>query len=157
MLSRTITLVLAMLLISTGLSAADDPLIGTWKLNLSKSKYRPGPPPKSQMNKYEPSGANGVKLITDSVNAKGEANHEEIANTFDGKEYPAPNFAGGGTMMMNKRINAYTTVRTLRKGGKVVNTLRRVVSKDGKTMTVTQKGTDAEGKPVSTVQVYDKQ
>lgn len=141
---------------SATLWAADDPLMGTWKLNLAKSKSTPGPPPKSQTNKYEPSGANGSKFTQDIVNAKGEANHNETTYIFDGKEHPVTNFPNVDTVM-NRRINASTTERIAKKGGKVVNTIRRVVSKDGKTLTVTQKGTDAQGKPFSSVAVYDKQ
>ena len=49
---RTYALVLAMLLVGLGLHAADDPLMGTWKLNLAKSKFQPGPPPKSIVRKH---------------------------------------------------------------------------------------------------------
>jgi hypothetical protein len=33
-----------------------NPLIGTWKLNLAKSKFSPGPPPKSQTLTFEGRG-----------------------------------------------------------------------------------------------------
>jgi hypothetical protein len=56
-----------------------------------------------------------------------------------------------------KRSNARTTVRTDKKGGAAVQTLRRVVSKDGKTMTVTTKGTNAQGQAVNNVAMFEKQ
>jgi hypothetical protein len=56
-----------------------------------------------------------------------------------------------------KRIDANTTERTYKKAVKVTSTSRRVVSRDGKTLTLTNKGTDAQGKPTSSVAVYDKQ
>jgi hypothetical protein len=43
------------------------------------------------------------------------------------------------------------------KDGKVLETTRGVVSGDGKTMRLTVKGTDAQGKPFESVQVFDKQ
>ena len=156
MYTRKTILLMALLSISVGLAAADDPLIGTWKLNLAKSKFDPGPAPKSQVNKYEPSGANGVKRIQDLVNAKGEASHSEVSYTFDGKDN-LETVGRGFDSSMSRRMDANTTERIAKKDGKVVNTLRRVVSKDGKTMTVTQKGTDVQGKLFNNLEIYDKQ
>ena len=67
----TITLILAMLSISVALRAADDPFVGTWKLNLAKSKYNPGPPPKSGSNRFEPASG-GLKLIVRNVDTGGK-------------------------------------------------------------------------------------
>jgi hypothetical protein len=75
---------------------------------------------------------------------------------FDGKDYP---LTGSPTadMVSLKRIDARTTDRTDKKGDKVATSLRRVVSQDGKTMTVTTKGTDAQGQAVNNVIIFDKQ
>ena len=62
---RCVTLILAMMAVPAGLRAADAPFVGTWKLNVAKSKYNPGPPPKSQTYQFEPSGANGVKFTAE--------------------------------------------------------------------------------------------
>ena len=155
MFARIAVLVFVLTLACGDLWSQQDPLIGTWKLNLSKSKYEPGPPPQSQVNKYEPSGKDGVKRIIDGVNAKGEKNRTEESYLFDGKEHPVNNPAADAGV--NRRLDAYTTERMLSKGGRLVNALRRVVSKDGKTLTTTQMGTTAQGKPFYNVQVYDKQ
>jgi hypothetical protein len=56
-----------------------------------------------------------------------------------------------------KRIDARTTERIDKKGGKVVTTLKRVVSQDSKTMTVTTKGTNPEGQATNNVIVFEKQ
>ena len=56
-----------------------------------------------------------------------------------------------------KRLNAYTTEVTNKKSGKVTTILRRVVSKDGKTLTITAKRTNAKGQPVNEVEVLDKE
>lgn len=45
----------------------------------------------------------------------------------------------------------------LMKSGKTVGSGTSVVSADGKTLTLTSKGTDARGQTVSSVAVYDKQ
>ena len=59
-------------------------------------------------------------------------------------------------MVSLKRIDARTTVRTDKKGGKVLATRTRVVSQDGKTLTITSKGTNAQGQAFNEVGVYDK-
>ena len=56
-----------------------------------------------------------------------------------------------------KRISPTTVERTDKKGGKVVQTLTRVISADGKTLTITTKGTNAQGQPVNNVAIYEKQ
>jgi len=114
MFARIAMLVFVLTLACGDLWSQQDPLIGTWKLNLSKSKYEPGPPPQSQVNKYEPSGKDGVKRTIDGVNARGEKNHTEESYLFDGKEHPVNNPAADAGV--NRRLDAYTTERMLAKG-----------------------------------------
>jgi hypothetical protein len=134
---------------------ASDPRIGTWKLNVDKSKFSPGPPPKSFTQKVEASGQ-GEKVTTEGVNAEGGRTpvHQYTAN-YDGKDYPLTGSPIADTVSL-KRIDTRTTERTEKKGGKVVMTLTRVVSEDGKSMTVTVKGTN-RGQKVSNVTVWEKQ
>jgi hypothetical protein len=134
---------------------AADPRIGTWKLNVAKSKYSPGPPPQSNTLKVEASGQ-GEKVTTEGVNAAGAPIKTQYTANFDGKDYPLTGSANAD-MVSLKRIDARTTVRTDKKDGKVVLTLTRVVSQDGKTMTVTTKGTNPQGQTVDNVAVWEKQ
>jgi hypothetical protein len=134
---------------------ASDPRSGTWKLNPAKSKYSPGPAPQSLTVKVEPSGR-GEKVTAEFVNADGTRTTTQYTASFDGKDYPLTGSQIADAVSL-KRIDARTTVRTDKKGGKVAQTLRRVVSRDGKTMTVTTKGTNAQGQAVSNVAVFDKQ
>jgi hypothetical protein len=60
-------------------------------------------------------------------------------------------------MISLKRIDARTVERTNKKDGKVNVTITYVVSQDGKTMTATVKGTNAQGQPVNNVAVWEKQ
>jgi hypothetical protein len=133
-----------------------DPRIGTWKLNVAKSKYSPGPAPQSLTVKVEPAGQ-GEKTTTDFVNADGTRTTTQYTANFDGKDYPLTGSQLGADTVSLKRIDARTTERTDKKGGKVVQTLTRVVSQDGKTMTVTTKGTNAQGQAVNNVVVFEKQ
>jgi len=134
---------------------AGDPRMGTWKLNVAKSKYSPGPAPQSLTLKVEPSGQ-GEKVTAEFVNADGTRTTSVYTANFDGKDRPLTGSAVADTVSL-KRIDARTTDRTDKKGGKVAQTLRRVVSQDGKTMTVTVKGTNAQGQAVNNIVVFQKQ
>mgnify|MGYP001203861398 CR=1 FL=1 len=155
---KTITLVLAMLIISVGLRAENNPLIGTWKINLAKTKYTAGAPPKNQVITYQMAG-DALKLTAEIDNAQGHQTNTYSAK-YDGKDYPfnstARDAVAGQTVRL-KRIDANTTQRTTYFKGKQIGTVTEVVSKDGKTLTRTQKGVNAQGQPVDNVQFLDKQ
>jgi hypothetical protein len=139
---------------------ADNPFVGTWNLNLAKSKFDPGPPVRSRTVTIEPAG-DGVKWSIAQVDANGNrATVVEILK-FDGKDYPRTttgSLGGSGDTIALKPIDAYTLEETLKKGGEVVQTVRQVVSKDGKERTATyMTATNAAGQPVRNVLVFDKQ
>jgi hypothetical protein len=159
MKARTITLALIMLIISVGLRAADDPQTGAWKLNVAKSKFSPGPPPKSQAVTIEPYGKDGVKLALEVLNPQGEKLTVQYSASYDGKEYPRTEAGAGavsGQTVTLKRIDAHTVERIAYLGGKKLTTERWVISQDGKTRTVTQTGTNPQGQQVNIVMVYEK-
>ena len=140
----------------SGVSAqSKDAGMGAWKLNVAKSKYSPGPAPKSLTVRFEPVGK-GVKLTTEQVNADGSSTATEYTANYDGKDYPLKGSPLADTVSL-KRINSSTTVRTDKKGGKVMTTLRRVVAKDGKTFTVAVTGVNLKGDPVKNTLVFEKQ
>ncbi len=130
--------------------------VGTWKLNLSKSKYSPGPAPKSQTLKIEAWGDDGVKYTADGTSADDKPTHAEFEAKYDGKDYP---FKGNpdADSISYKRIDANTVEATTKLKGKAAITAKVTVSPDGKTRTVTQTGKDAQGRDVNNVSVYDKQ
>lgn len=68
--------------------AQSSPLIGVWKLNLDKSKYSPGPPPKSQTLNFEGAGQD-MKNTADTIDAQGQATKIVFIHIYDGK--PPPN------------------------------------------------------------------
>jgi deoxyribose-phosphate aldolase len=79
--------------------------------------------------------------------------------TYDGKDsaVSGTGFPNGADTIAVKRIDANTSTATGKKAGKVVYTRRLVVSKDGKIMTITAKGTDEQGHLTSSTSVWDKQ
>ena len=155
---RTRKLVFALLFISAGLWAADatDPLMGTWKLNVAKSKYSPGQPPKSGTTTYEPYGKDGFKFTSDNVDAQGKSSHVTFVAEYDGKDYPITGDAARDAIFA-KRIDRYTHQTTNKKDGKITTTSRRVIAKDGKTLTITTTGKNPQGQEVHNVQVFEKQ
>jgi hypothetical protein len=134
---------------------ASNPRFGTWKLNVAKSKYDPGPAPQSGTMKLEAAGE-GEKSTTEGVNATGAPTKTEYTAQYDGKDYALTGAQNADTLAL-KRIDARTMERANKKGDKVVATSTWVVSEDGKTMTVTTKGTNAQGQAMSNVTVWDKQ
>src|SRR5262245_15250779 len=76
---------------------AADMLSGTWKLNVAKSKYNPGPAPKSATITYSMDG-DWVILKSQGVDAAGKATSFDNRYKFDGKEYPFKNAAADGTI-----------------------------------------------------------
>jgi hypothetical protein len=134
--------------------AAENVNMGTWKLNEAKSKISPGTA-KNTTVVYAAAG-DSVKVTVDGVDAAGKPAHNEWTGKFDGKDYPV---AGdpSSDMRAYKRVNAHTLALTVKKGGKVTMTGRIVVSADGKSRTVTTRGTDAKGKKISSTMAYDKQ
>ena len=134
--------------------AADNPNMGTWKLNEAKSKIGAGAVKNSTVV-YDAAG-DSVKVTVDGTNADGTPAHSEWTGKFDGKDYPLTGDPTAETRSY-KQVNDHTLALTNKKGGKVVMTARIVVSADGKSRTVTGSGTNAEGKKVSSTSVYDKQ
>jgi hypothetical protein len=154
--------VLGVIALWSGDVVGADMFSGTWRLNVAKSKYSPGPAPRSGTTILS-SVDGGLKFIVDGVNAEGRKTHSEYMFRFDGRDYPQkPMLDGkpdptGADMISAKRVDDYTYETTAKLKGKVLNVTRVVVSKDGKTRTNTVTGTNAQGQTVSNTVVYEKQ
>ena len=149
----------ALMLPSTCILGADmapDPAVGTWTLDLAKSKLDPNEPAlKSSVRTYTAT-PDGLRVSIHSVDADGTAHDTGSTFTYDGK----PHSVSGTTdydMIAVTRVGTSESKTELIKSGKVVGHLARVVSKDGKTMTVTVDETNAKGASVHEVTVYERQ
>ena len=142
------------LVMATGAFAADN-LAATWKQNMAKSKYSPGPPPKSGLSKFE-AVEGGIKLTTNGVDAAGKATRIEYTAMYDGKDYPVTGNPDQDTVAY-KKIDDYTYENVAKKAGKVTTTTRMVISHDGKMRTNTVTGTDVHGRKVNNTVVFDRQ
>jgi hypothetical protein len=145
-----------MLAITTSVAApAADPVIGTWKLNLAKSTFSPGPAPRSQIRTYAES-PQGITLTLKTTAADGKEITTSVTFKEDGKPYAVsgnPEY----DIVSAKRLDALTVQSLLMTAGVTVGTSVRTVSQDGKTLTFAQKGTNSAGVKYDWVMVYDRQ
>jgi hypothetical protein len=132
--------------------AADDPMMGTWKLNEAKSKITPGAPKNSTVI-YAAAG-DQIKITVDGTDADGKTSHSEWTGKFDGKDYPVTGDATAD--MRSYKKEGKDLELTNKKDGKVTVTGKVVVSADGKTRTVTISWTDAKGAKMTSTAIYDK-
>jgi hypothetical protein len=153
MKAKTIAAAISLVFVSVALGFQDNPNMGTWKLNEAKSKLEGKA--RNHTVVYEPAG-DQVKVTVDGVDENGGAVHSEWTGKFDGKEYPVTGDAASDVRSY-RMINKNTLALTGKKAGKVTLTGRIVVSRDGKTRTVTTTTTNAQGKKVTSVARYDKQ
>ncbi len=151
---RVILLTLATLFFGATVCLAQNPHMGTWKLNEAKSKFSPGAP-KNNTVVYEPAG-DSVKVTVDGVDGAGSPTHNEWTGKFDGKFYPVTGDATSD-MRSYRKINTRTLALTGKKDGKVTLTGRIAVSANGRTRTVTTTARNSMGKKVTTRAVYDKE
>ena len=134
--------------------SADDRVLGTWVLAVAKSKYNPGPAPRSQMRTYQ-AHPDGVKATIRTVNADGHSSDIQYTAKYDSVEYPVLGSVDSDTITL-KKLDEFTAEASLGHAGQVIGSAKRVISKDGMTMTITYRGT-SQGQEVNNVSVYEKQ
>jgi hypothetical protein len=131
-----------------------DPVVGTWELNIAKSKYTSGRAPKSETRTYVVAGQD-IKASSKGVDGSGKPTAASWTMNYDGKYRPQTGNPDADTLSL-KRVNAFTVKFTQKRAGKVVITGTRAISPDGKVMTITSKGTTARGQTINDVQVFEK-
>jgi len=153
-MKRVIALTIAVLLTSVAVLQAADQFTGTWTLNLGKSKYSPGKPPKSQITKLELL-KDGIREIVDRVNADGTTTHWDVIAKFGGKDTPISGDPDRDTVAIQK-IDDFTLEVVNKKAGKVTTSMKLVVAKDGKSRTNTVTGKTATGADINNILFFDK-
>jgi hypothetical protein len=128
--------------------------LGRWKVNLSKSTYKPGPPPLSETYTYEK--APGGQIIT-RVWAGRDGRHvtERLVLIFDGKWYPVAGLRHADEIC-SRQISDRIVVCLFKRKGEVVLTSTRVVAEDDKAVTITLDGMGVNGK-IHNVRILDRQ
>ena len=151
---RIVAIALLSTLFFGTIAFAADAVDGTWTLNVAKSKFS-GTAPKSVTRVYTES-ADGTTLNQKTVGADGKEKAMHVTVTYDGKDRPITGNSDADSGA-GKAIDAHTSDFTLKMGGKVVGSVHRVVSADGKMLTVKNKGTHADGTTYDDTLVFDKQ
>ena len=129
--------------------------MGTWVLNLAKSKYSsPDRAPKSQTRTYSQS-AEGTTFTLETVTADGSSATQKSTFKYDGKSYPFTGTPLYDSLTL-KQVDARTVKSSQWKDGKETGETTRTLSADGKMLTVTTTGKDAKGMPYKDEGVYDK-
>lgn len=156
---RKAFLLLAVLGLTSSLWAAD-PIIGTWKFNLEKSKIPEGrgilsSPPKEMTDIYREIGSGLIELRSKRV-------FMDDTSDFDIMTYPAQ---GGAlkSQVMPEEISLFEILLgpgewcgVYIEDGKQTVTRHKVISEDGKTMRQTIKSADAKG-PFEVIEIFEKQ
>ncbi len=144
----------------TPASQETTPLIGTWILNLAKSTYEGMPAPKSETRTFDLHGDGMILCTYSTENARGTRTFGHWLTDLNGKEAPEYVRSSGGkpvAFVAHTMPDPYTMDTGVSRDGKVDQSGRWIVSKDGKTLTQTISGTNAQGQPTRRVRVYDKQ
>ena len=151
---KVIVFTLAVFFAGVVVCSAQNAHMGTWKLNEAKSHFSKGAS-KNHTVAYEMSG-DMIKVTVDGTDADGNALHNEWTGKFDGKYY-ALTGSPTGDMRSYRQINSRTLAFREKKGSKIGVTGTIAVARDGKTRTVTTNSTDAKGRRMHNVAVFDKQ
>jgi hypothetical protein len=128
-------------------------LLGTWRLNVAKSRYSPGPPVREETRVYTrmPEGIVGVVTRT---HADGQVERFEYNANFGHEQMVTGNPDYDAVTL--RKIDDYTSAVTLSHAGAVYGVGRRAISPDGKTLTLTFDRQNSD-KPVHNVAIYEKQ
>ena len=148
--------VAALAILLPAVSAQPAPsIIGTWKLNVEKSKFNGVPAPKSQTVTFANVG-DSLKVVAKIVNADGTNSESEYTAKYGGQDVPLKGSAIADTVSI-KQIDALSALRTDKKGGKEVQTIKRELAKDGKTFTAIVSGSNAKGEKVTNTVLFERQ
>jgi hypothetical protein len=152
-----LTRMLVVLAITTLGALAADNTIGTWKLNLEKSKYTPPPIPLKSLTIAREASDGGAKVTITGEQADGTMINSTYTVKYDGNDVQVTGNSPYDTIAV-KQVNANTLTDERKKtGGSYRATGRTVVSSNGKTMTTTSQGTNAAGQAFTSTFVFDKQ
>ena len=151
---KMMMLALVVFLAGTVVASAQNPHMGTWKLNEAKSKLPKGAT-KNHTVVYEAAG-DQIKVTVDGVDGSGTAIHSEWTGKFDGKPY-ALTGDPAGDMRSYGKVNRRTLSLRSTKAGKLTTTATITVAPNGKTRTVKASSKNAQGKWTTSTGVYDKQ
>ena len=152
---RNACIAMALTISTMSLFSAENTRVGSWKVNLDKSTYNPGPKPTVPSTLRIEAAGKGEKVSVKGI-ADGKATDYSYTATLDGKPYATPG-SPYGDHATTKIIDDRTSEMTYTTNGKVTRTARRTVSADGKTLTIVSNGVNAKGEQYNNTVVYERQ
>jgi hypothetical protein len=152
---KRIWLLLTAVLLVTSATASPDPFLGRWTLNAQRSNYPPGSCPKRMTIEMEAAGR-GIHYRSESVYPNGATTRAEYTAEYNGKPAIVMGTHGMLLPVSLKRIDSHTVLASYEESFQIVATSRRVVSADGRHMTITTNSRNRSGKAVTIVGVYEK-
>jgi len=153
MRTKTISLGVLLSVAAAAMCFANNPTLGTWKLNENKSTFGDGAG-KTTLVVWEKVGDQD-KCTVDGTDADGNKTHTVWTGKLDGKDYPVTGDAQANTRSF-KVSGEHKIDMVSKKDGKTVGDGTIVVAEDGKTRTVTSTMTNAKGEKVTSTLAYDK-
>ena len=153
----TVSLMCGLAITAVGLFGADNSL-GTWKRNLDQTKYsaaNPNPITSLIMVREAAEGGQAIKITGTGERKDGTKINYTFTARYDGKEYPVKGVGSVFDWFSTTQIDENTFPSVTTKGKYHMMGLT-TISKDGKTMTISNKGTDADGKVMNFTVVWDR-
>ena len=155
---RSLIVLASYALLATAMSAqgenAGDPSVGSWKLDIAKSTFASNTPPKSE-TRTQRAVPGGIKIVIEDEYADGKKTRVESLITYDGKPRRSTG-TGIWDSTVSKRIDQNVSESDLLRNGRIVGSVRREVSPDGKTMKIVYVIHRPDGSTVSTLSVFDR-
>ena len=96
-------------------------------------------------------------MSVDQTFPDGSKRQYTFTSDYDGKDVKVVGINPDADTVSLTRLDASTVQTIAKKAGKTTTTQTSTVSKDGKTRTVTTKGTNGKGQAVHNVAVYERQ
>lgn len=151
---KLLSLVTLLAVLFAGPALAADPIIGTWKLDVAKSKFSPNQVLTAATRVYTESA--GLYSLEQKMSTADGKEHSSVSQYREGKAQ-AQTQPSNVDSVLAKKVNDSTWNFELKKDGKIVGHVHRVVSADGKTLTVHNTGATVTGTEADEKLVYDRQ
>lgn len=133
-----------------------DPVLGTWVLNMAKSSFDTPPSITGQRVTFAAAAEGAFTVTSESYARSGDTVRSAYTAKYDGKRYPIAGSPSADSISF-ARMDARTVERFDTKGPTFVGSQTRIVSPDGKTLTVMAKPMGPQGRTVGSVLIYDRQ
>ena len=135
----------------------EDPFVGTWILNVEKSEFDANHRPRAGTVFVELDAEGFYLQKAEGINEKGEKCAERPQRFIpDGKEHSIPDFPGLKYVVTRPEANTMAG-EARREDGSLAGGSTTVVSKDGRSKTVTNFGYDSQLRQFKQCTVWDRQ